>query len=112
MTQIADLRKEYILHSLNKKDVAENAMDQFRRWWDEVLHSDIIEPNAMTLATASADGLPAARIVLLKGFHSDGFQFYTNYESFKGRQLAGKSESMPSFFLERTGEAGTDYRTR
>jgi pyridoxamine 5'-phosphate oxidase len=87
MTQIADIRKEYKLHSLNEEDVAENAMEQFDRWWQEALKSEIIEVNAMTLATASADGLPAARIVLLKGFRNEGFLFYTNYDSFKGRQL-------------------------
>ncbi len=98
MTQIADLRKEYILHSLNKEDVSENAMEQFQRWWDDALNSEIIEPNAMTLATASSDGLPAARIVLLKGLHSDGFQFYTNYESFKGRQLQENPRACLVFF--------------
>lgn len=98
MTQIADLRKEYILHSLNKEDVAENAMVQFRRWWDDALRSDILEVNAMTLATASADGLPAARIILLKGFHSDGFQFYTNYESYKGKQLQENPRACLVFF--------------
>jgi pyridoxamine 5'-phosphate oxidase len=98
MTQIADLRREYILHSLNKEDVAENAMEQFQRWWADALKNDIIEPNAMTLATASSDGLPAARIVLLKGFHPDGFQFYTNYESFKGRQLQENPRACLVFF--------------
>ncbi len=98
MAHIADLRKEYILHSLNKGNVAENAMEQFQRWWDDALETEIVEPNAMTLATASADGLPAARIVLLKGIHSDGFQFYTNYESFKGRQLQENPRACLVFF--------------
>ena len=98
MTPISDLRKEYILHSLHKKDVAENAMDQFGRWWQDALKTEINEANAMTLATASADGLPSARIVLLKAFHKDGFQFYTNYESFKGRQLAENPRACLVFF--------------
>jgi pyridoxamine 5'-phosphate oxidase len=98
MTQIAEIRKEYILHSLNKKDVAENAMEQFGRWWEDALKSDINEVNAMTLATASADGLPAARIVLLKGFHTEGFQFYTNFESFKGKQLEENPRACLVFF--------------
>jgi pyridoxamine 5'-phosphate oxidase len=98
MTPISDLRKEYILHSLHKKDVAENAMDQFGRWWQDALKTEINEANAMTLATASADGLPSARIVLLKGFHKEGFQFYTNYESFKGRQLAENPRACLVFF--------------
>jgi pyridoxamine 5'-phosphate oxidase len=87
MTSLAHIRREYRLHTLNKEKAAENAMQQFERWWNDALKSEIDEVNAMTLATASADGLPAARIVLLKGYHADGFQFFTNYESFKGRQL-------------------------
>jgi pyridoxamine 5'-phosphate oxidase len=98
MTQIADIRKEYILHNLNEADVAENAMEQFSRWWQDALKSEIVEVNAMTLATASADGLPAARIVLLKGFRNEGFQFYTNYDSFKGRQLLENPRACLVFF--------------
>ena len=98
MTPISDLRKEYSLQSLHKKDVALNAMDQFGRWWQDALKTEINEANAMTLATASADGLPSARIVLLKGFHKDGFQFYTNYESFKGRQIAENPRACLVFF--------------
>jgi pyridoxamine 5'-phosphate oxidase len=98
MTQISDIRKEYKLHSLHIKDVAENAVDQFGRWWRDALKSEINEPNAMTIATASADGLPSARIVLLKGYQADGFRFYTNYESFKGRQLAENPRACLVFF--------------
>ncbi len=98
MTNIADIRKEYILHSLHEKDVAENAMEQFERWWKDALNSEIVEVNAMTLATASSDGLPAARIVLLKGFREEGFLFYTNYDSFKGRQLMENPRACLVFF--------------
>jgi len=98
MTNIADIRKEYILHSLNEEDVAENAMEQFDRWWKDALKSEIVEVNAMTLATASSDGLPAARIVLLKGFRDKGFQFFTNYDSFKGRQLLENPRACLVFF--------------
>jgi pyridoxamine 5'-phosphate oxidase len=98
MTSLAHIRKEYRLHTLNKEEVAENAMQQFERWWDDALKSNIEEVNAMTLATASADGLPAARIVLLKGFHAGGFQFFTNYESFKGRQLQENPRASLVFF--------------
>ena len=69
-------------------------MEQFQRWWDDALNSEIIEPNAMTLATASL----LRPIVLLKGLHSDGFQFYTNYESFKGRQLQENPRACLVFF--------------
>jgi len=98
MSSPAELRKEYRLHGLHRKDAAENAMQQFERWWQDAIESGLEEPNAMTLATASADGLPAARIVLLKGFHSEGFQFYTNYESFKGKQLLENPRACLVFF--------------
>jgi pyridoxamine 5'-phosphate oxidase len=87
MTSLADLRKDYSKRNLHEGEVAGNAMEQFERWWNDALSSEMDEPNAMTLATASADGLPSARIVLLKGFHTNGFLFFTNYNSFKGKQL-------------------------
>jgi pyridoxamine 5'-phosphate oxidase len=84
---IADLRKEYSSETLLEHDVEANPVQQFRKWWDQAIEAEIVEPNAMTLATASTDGLPSARIVLLKGFDEKGFVFYTNYESFKAMQL-------------------------
>ena len=84
---VADLRKDYSAETLLEKDVADHPIQQFKKWWDQALASDILEPNAMTLATASADGLPSARIVLIKDFDEKGFVFYTNYNSFKARQL-------------------------
>lgn len=88
MPSIADLRQDYQMQSLSKSDVHANPIDQFRKWWDEALNAQIVEPNAMTLATASADGLPAARIVLLKALSEEGFSFFTNYNSYKALQLA------------------------
>ena len=84
---IADLRKEYSSQTLLEKDVAPHPVQQFQKWWEQALAADIPEPNAMTLATASADGLPSARIVLIKDFDEKGFVFYTNYTSFKAMQL-------------------------
>jgi pyridoxamine 5'-phosphate oxidase len=84
---IADIRKEYASETLLESDVDAHPIQQFQKWWDQALKADILEPNAMTLATASADGLPSARIVLLKGFYERGFVFYTNYRSFKAMQL-------------------------
>jgi len=84
---IADLRKEYSSQTLLENDAAVNPLTQFQKWWDQVIATEIVEPNAMTLATASSDGLPSARIVLLKGFNDKGFVFYTNYESYKAMQL-------------------------
>lgn len=86
-TSISDLRREYASRSLMETDVASNPISQFEKWWNEALESAIVEPNAMTLATASVDGMPSARVVLLKGFNQKGFVFYTNYKSFKGIQL-------------------------
>jgi len=95
---IADIRKDYMLRSLLEGDVAVNPIRQFDTWWQEALNSEIDEVNAMTLATASADGVPAARIVLLKGYDERGFVFFTNYESFKGMQLAENPRACLVFF--------------
>jgi len=95
---IADLRREYAAQSLLEEDMAPHPIDQFHKWWQQVLQAQVIEPNAMTLATASADGMPSARIVLLKGFDSRGFVFYTNYKSFKGMQLEENPRACLVFF--------------
>ena len=84
---IADIRKDYQLQSLLETDVASNPFDQFNRWWDDAIKSELDEVNAMTLATASATGMPSARIVLLKSVSADGFVFFTNYNSHKGKEL-------------------------
>ena len=97
-TNIADIRRDYSHRSLSEKDVSEDPLKQFEKWWDEAVHSKIDEVNAMTLATASTDGLPSARIVLLKGFSEKGFTFFTNYESYKGRQLAENPKACLVFF--------------
>jgi pyridoxamine 5'-phosphate oxidase len=94
----ADIRKEYRLHRLHEEEAAKNAMEQFDRWWQDALKSEIDEVNAMTLATASSDGLPAARMVLLKDFHANGFHFFTNYNSFKGKQLQENPRACLVFF--------------
>ncbi len=95
---IREIRKEYIQESLAEKDVNPDAIQQFSIWWNEAVKSDIEEVNAMTLATASCDGLPSARIVLLKDFDEKGFVFYTNYNSFKGQQLAENPRGCLVFF--------------
>ena len=84
---VADLRKEYTRAGLAESDVAADPIEQFRRWFDAALDAGLHEPNAMTVATATRDGSPSARVVLLKGFDSRGFVFYTNYEGRKGREL-------------------------
>ena len=84
---IADLRQEYSLQQLNKKDAHPNPFEQFTLWFDQAVAAKLPEPNAMTLATATPDGKPSARMVLLKGYDERGFVFYTNYKSRKGQQL-------------------------
>jgi pyridoxamine 5'-phosphate oxidase len=85
---VAALRRDYALMSLNEGDVDADPIVQFTRWFEQALAGAIAEPNAMTVATATRDGIPSARMVLLKGFDARGFVFYTNYESQKGRELA------------------------
>ena len=97
MPSIADIRKDYKLQSLTEKDV-QSPFDLFEKWWQEALAADIDEVNAMTLATASIDGVPSARIVLLKGYSEKGFVFFTNYESYKGRQLEENPRAALIFF--------------
>lgn len=86
--ELADMRKDYGLAGLQEKALARNPFQQFKQWFAEAEAAKVTEPNAMTLATVSRDGRPAARTVLLKGFDGRGFVFYTNYESRKGRELA------------------------
>ena len=96
--EIADIRKDYKLASLEEADVAANPFDQFTRWWNEAVASQIDEVNAMTLATVDADAKPAARTVLLKGFNDAGFVFFSNYESSKGKQMAHNPNVALLFF--------------
>ena len=84
---IADIRKVYQLQSLLEAQVSNDPITQFGTWWQQALESKIEEPNAMILSTASADGKPSSRVVLLKGIHEKGFVFYTNYNSRKGREI-------------------------
>lgn len=84
---IAALRRNYTQESLSETDVKADPFEQFDHWFREALSSELPEPNAMALATATRAGHPSARTVLLKGFDHQGFVFYTNYESRKGEEL-------------------------
>ena len=95
---IAGIRKDYILKSFNESDANADAITQFDKWWHEAMSSSIPEVNAMTLATSSADGVPSARIVLLKGFDENGFVFFTNYDSYKAQQLEENPRACLVFF--------------
>jgi len=85
--ELASLRANYIKGGLAERDLHKDPIEQFRRWFKQAQEAQIDEPNAMTLATASADAIPSARMVLLKGIDERGFVFYTNYESQKGEEL-------------------------
>ena len=95
---IADIRKEYAMHALSEADVQANPLQQFSIWWNEALQAEIEEVNAVILATASTDGLPTARTVLLKGYDERGFVFYTNYNSQKAAQLEENPRATLLFF--------------
>ncbi len=99
MTQdIAAIRQNYSKSALLETGLPAHPVTQFEKWWQEAVASGIDEINAMTLATASPDGVPSARIVLLKGFSENGFTFYTNYNSFKGQQLNDNPRACLVFF--------------
>ncbi len=84
---IADLRKNYTQAGLLETDIDSNPFRQFQLWFEQAVAANLTEPNAMTLATVTADGKPSARIVLLKAFDDRGLVFYTNYNSQKGVEL-------------------------
>jgi pyridoxamine 5'-phosphate oxidase len=84
---IAAMRKVYKLQLLLEKDVNANPVKQFKTWWQHAIESKINEPNAMSLATCTADGKPSVRIVLLKGIEKNGFIFFTNYNSRKATEI-------------------------
>jgi pyridoxamine 5'-phosphate oxidase len=85
---LANLRNEYGQKGLLEQELDPDPLKQFQNWLGEAVAHDLIEPNAMTLATVDADGRPWCRMVLLKGCDARGFSFFTNYDSAKGRQLA------------------------
>jgi pyridoxamine 5'-phosphate oxidase len=85
---IQNIRNEYLAASLSETDAHADPIKQFDKWFNEALKAELHEPTAMALATATHDGRPSARIVLMKGFDSNGFVFYTNYLSRKGKEIA------------------------
>jgi pyridoxamine 5'-phosphate oxidase len=98
---VADLRQNYTFGDLEEQEVSSNPIEQFQSWFQDALNANLIEPNAMTLATASVDGKPTARIVLLKGYDERGFVFYTNYNSTKGKQLLGNPWGALVFYWDK-----------
>jgi len=98
MDHVARFREEYTRAGLREADADPDPIEQFRGWFGEALAADLHEPNAMTLATATPDGRPSARVVLLKGFDERGFVFYTNYEGRKGRELEANPRAALVFY--------------
>jgi pyridoxamine 5'-phosphate oxidase len=98
LMNINNLRKEYRLNKLTEDSVDLNPFRQFRTWFDEVSKSKLIEPNAMILSTANKQSIPSSRVVLLKNFDADGFIFFTNYNSRKGRELKENPAASLLFF--------------
>jgi pyridoxamine 5'-phosphate oxidase len=96
--QIAELRIEYMQQTLSEQEANTDPIKQFKKWWDEAIKSQGQEINAMTLATCNSKGHPSARIVLLKGFGEEGFIFFTNYESRKGKELQENPNACLVFF--------------
>lgn len=102
---IRDLRQNYTPEPIDPGDLAADPFDQFQQWFDDANAAGVLEPNAFTLATASADGTPDARVVLLKGIddaNADprGLVFYTNYTSAKGQQLAENPKCVMGFYWD------------
>lgn len=95
---LSEVRREYQLKQLDPKEVNNDPIRQFEIWMNEALDAKTSDPTAMTLATASAEGKPSARIVLLKYFSHDGFFFFTNYESRKGTELEANDQAALLFF--------------
>lgn len=120
-TSIVGLRSDYALQGLSEADLDPNPFTQFDRWLNDALAAGLSEPNAMTLATATAESIPSARIVLLRGMDERGFVFFTNYESRKGAELDRNPNAALVFFwvalqrqvrvegvVERVSEAESD----
>jgi pyridoxamine 5'-phosphate oxidase len=96
-SKIEQLRKDYSAHTLEMEEVSPNPVEQFQVWFEEALNAEVPEPNAMTLSTATTNGVPSARIVLLKGVTDGSFLFYTNYNSRKGQELLANPRAALTF---------------
>ncbi|MFN1834510.1 pyridoxamine 5'-phosphate oxidase [Balneola sp. MJW-20] len=85
--ELQKLRQDYSRHELDENSVSSNPFELFGSWMREALNAEVPEPNAMVMASIDAHNIPQSRVVLLKGFDENGFVFYTNYESDKGREI-------------------------
>lgn len=98
--EISNLRVNYQRYTLNEENIPENPIQLFNSWFEDAVEQKVKEPNAMVVSTISSDLKPHARVVLLKGFSEAGFEFYTNYNSNKGKQIAGNSHVALTFFYD------------
>ena len=94
----ADIRREYARARLDEADVSHDPFVEFARWFAEAQEAEVHDANAMTLATSTPDGVPSARIVLLKGFDERGFVFFTDYRSRKGAELEANPRAALVFY--------------
>ena len=100
LMSIPDLRRDYALESLTETDVDRDPIRQFGRWFEQAQRAELLDPNAMTLATSTPTGEPSARVVLLKGFDAAGFVFYTDYRSRKGTELTANPRAELCFWWD------------
>jgi len=98
MSSIADLRKEYSRASLSEQDVLPNPIDQFSKWFGEAILAKVPEANAMSVSTMAENGRPSSRILLIKDVDHEGFTWFTNYHSRKGRELAQNPHAALLFY--------------
>jgi pyridoxamine 5'-phosphate oxidase len=98
--KIDELRKDYLLFNLREEDLDPDPIRQFHAWFDQAVRSEVPEVNAMALATATPDGRPSVRIVLLRGIDLRGFTFFTNYESRKACELEANPHASVVFFWQ------------
>jgi pyridoxamine 5'-phosphate oxidase len=95
---IQNLRQDYRASTLIESQISPNPIKQFETWFNDAVKAEVYEPNAMTLATSTINGRPSARVLLLKGFDANGFSFYTNYLSRKGKEIAKNPHAAMVFF--------------
>jgi len=101
---LSDFRKEYAAHGIDRHELLEAPLAQFKAWFDQAKAAGVVEPNAMVLSTFGMDGFPSSRTVLLKAADERGFSFFTNYDSKKGEEIAANPRVtllFPWFSLER-----------
>jgi pyridoxamine-phosphate oxidase len=97
---LSNHRRNYVKHELTEKNVSANPFEQFGQWFEDAGKAEVLEPNAMTLATATKAGKPSARIVLLKSFSERGMVFYSNYHSRKGHELSENNQATLLFYWD------------